>query len=98
MILTDILFIMIFVGLVVGFLIGLTIGLFHNCTTSTDEMLKNNTTIKEITSWLRKEQDQMLSQLSAKHTELSPLVATVIVKVADEIEKRFIRKDVRCKM
>jgi uncharacterized membrane-anchored protein YhcB (DUF1043 family) len=95
MTLTDILFIMIFVGSAVGFLIGLAVGILHKRTTATEEMLKNNTNIKEITSWLRREQDNMLSQLSAKHVELSPFAAAVIVKVADEIEKRFIHKDIR---
>lgn len=95
MTLEDILFIMIFVGSTVGFFIGLAVGLLHGRTKAADATIQNNTNIKEITSWLRREQDQLLSQLAAKHVEISPLAAAVIVKVADEIEKRFMCKDTR---
>ena len=81
---------------VVAFLVGLGIGLLHNRVKPTDALMTHNTKIKEITSWLRKEKDQMLNELATRHVELSPLAAAVIVKIADEIETRFIRKDTRC--
>lgn len=73
------------------FLVGLGIGLLHSRVKPADAVNNHNAQIKEITTWLRREKDQLLNDLSERHTESSPASATV-VKIADEIEKRFMRK------
>jgi hypothetical protein len=95
MALADILFIIMFVGAIIAFFVGLGVGLLHNRQTQSHSLMHHNAVVKQVANWLRTDKDEILSDVALRQTEMSPLVSNIIVKVADNIEARFLQKDCR---